>query len=80
MHKPRPSEEGYAHKQQGERRQFALVLRPTPACPDEIKALRFALKGLLRRHGLRCVSIAEIPPDGHEGPRVGVTGETSKGS
>jgi hypothetical protein len=64
MHKPvtttRPPE---LHQSAGARRQFALVLRPEPDCPDVIKALRWGLKGLLRKYHLRCVSLTEIPAD-----------------
>jgi hypothetical protein len=41
---------------------FVLKLRPEPHVTDSIKALRFALKSLLRRFGLRCVSIREEQP------------------
>jgi hypothetical protein len=41
---------------QPQRSIFVLRLVALPNV-DEIKALRFALKSLLRRYGLRCVSI-----------------------
>jgi hypothetical protein len=37
---------------------FVLRLTPLPGV-DGIKALRAALKTLLRRHGLRCISIKQ---------------------
>ena len=37
---------------------FVLRLRPEPRI-DTIRALRAALKVLLLRHGLRCVSLTE---------------------
>jgi hypothetical protein len=37
---------------------FVLRLRPEPGV-DAIRALRWTLKALLRRHGLRCLSIEE---------------------
>jgi hypothetical protein len=43
---------------------FTLTFRPEPGV-DAIKALRAALKELLRRHGLRCVSaVAHIATEG----------------
>jgi hypothetical protein len=36
---------------------FVLKLRPEPQVTDSVKALRAALKELLRRHGLRCIAI-----------------------
>jgi hypothetical protein len=39
---------------------YVLRLRPTPQCPDPIKALRWALKLLLRRCHLRCTSCEEV--------------------
>jgi hypothetical protein len=41
-----------------ERPKFLLVLQPLPRV-DPIRALRWALKRLLRDHGLRCVSVRE---------------------
>jgi hypothetical protein len=35
-----------------------LVLQPEPGV-DAIRSLRWALKGLLRRHGMKCVDIHE---------------------
>jgi hypothetical protein len=43
-----------------ERTRYVLTLVPTPDCADPIRALRWALKGLLRRHHLRCVDLAAI--------------------
>jgi hypothetical protein len=40
-------------------RVFVVKLRPLPHCTDPIKALRSALKTLLRRFGLRCIEISE---------------------
>jgi hypothetical protein len=39
---------------------FRLVLRPTPACIDPVKALRSLLKRALRSYGLRCTSCEEL--------------------
>jgi hypothetical protein len=39
------------------RPKFVLVLQPLPDVTDPIKALRTALKRLLRNHGLRCLSV-----------------------
>jgi hypothetical protein len=64
MHKPLATSRPEHHPSRGHRRQFALVLRPTPDCGDVIKALRWGLKGLLRKHHLRCVSIMEVPTEG----------------
>jgi hypothetical protein len=41
-----------------DRQTFVLLLRPLPGV-NVTRALRWALKGLLRRYGLRCISIAE---------------------
>jgi hypothetical protein len=38
---------------------FTVKLRPLPHCTDPIKALRSALKVLLRRFGLRCIEVNE---------------------
>jgi hypothetical protein len=46
---------------------FVLKLRPEPQVTDPIKALRFALKTLLRRHGLRCLTIYEDSTNSAEG-------------
>jgi hypothetical protein len=43
----------------GSGRVFVVTLRPLPHCADPIKALRGALKVLLRRFGLRCVELSE---------------------
>jgi hypothetical protein len=45
------------------RRQFVLVLRQTPACDNPIRSLKHILKGALRQHKMRCVSIAEVPTE-----------------
>jgi hypothetical protein len=42
---------------------FVLKLRPEPQVVDPIKALRFALKTLLRRHGLKCLTVYEASPN-----------------
>ena len=42
-----------------ERPIFTLVLRPEPGV-EPIRALRAALKVLLRRFGLRCVGLKEL--------------------
>jgi hypothetical protein len=44
---------------------FVVVLKPTIAGIDGIRALRATLKFALRRFGLRCTSAREIcdPPD-----------------
>jgi hypothetical protein len=39
---------------------FRLVLRPTPACPDPIRALRHLLKRALRSYDLKCVSCEAV--------------------
>jgi hypothetical protein len=38
---------------------FTIVLRAEPGVTEPVKALRLALKTLLRRFGLRCVRIVE---------------------
>ena len=43
----------------GRGRVFVVRLRALPHCTDPIKALRSALKTLLRRFGLRCIEISE---------------------
>jgi hypothetical protein len=35
-----------------------MVLQPLPGV-DDIRALRGVLKGLLRQHGMRCISVRE---------------------
>ena len=44
-----------------ERPVYKLSVRGEPGI-DEVKALRFLLKSMLRRFGLRCVSIRREPP------------------
>jgi hypothetical protein len=47
---------------------FVLRLRPEPACADPTRSLRAALKLLLRKFRLRCISIEErAEPAGPEG-------------
>jgi hypothetical protein len=41
---------------------FVLKLRPQPQMTDSIKALRAALRAMLRKYGLRCIA-------GHEESR-----------
>lgn len=41
-------------------RVFTIKLRPLPSVSDPIKALRSALKVLLRRFGLRAVEVSEV--------------------
>jgi hypothetical protein len=41
---------------------FTVQLRPEPQVTDPIRALRFALKFLLRRFGLRAISISDDTP------------------
>jgi hypothetical protein len=38
---------------------YVLKLRPEPHVADPVKALRAALKALLRRHGLKCLTAYE---------------------
>jgi hypothetical protein len=42
------------------RPQYLLRLRPEPHVDNPIRALRLALKLLLRKFGLRCVSAEEV--------------------
>ena len=42
---------------------FTITLRAEPGVNDAIRALRIALKGLLRRHGLRAIGIEEHKGD-----------------
>jgi hypothetical protein len=42
------------------RPQYLIQLRPEPGVNNPLRALRQALKVLLRRFGLRCVSAEEI--------------------
>jgi hypothetical protein len=44
-----------------ERPHFRLLLRAEPGI-DATRALRWALKQLLRKHGLRCTSIEQVQP------------------
>lgn len=41
-----------------ERPTYMVRLQPLPEVEDPIRALRAALKQLLRRHGFRCVEIS----------------------
>jgi hypothetical protein len=41
------------------RRIFIVKLRALPHVKDEIRALRWALKALLRQFGFRCVNLTE---------------------
>jgi hypothetical protein len=41
---------------------YVVTLRAEPNCDDPVRALRAALKLLLRRFGLRCVSVEERKP------------------
>lgn len=43
---------------------FVLRLRAAPGV-DPVRALRAALKVLLRRFGLKAIEVAEEPPAGH---------------
>jgi hypothetical protein len=38
-----------------------MTLQPLPGV-DGIRALRWALKGLLRQHGMRCIELREEGP------------------
>ena len=38
---------------------FVLTLQPLPGVVDPVKALRWILKTVLRRHGMRCVHVCE---------------------
>ena len=40
---------------------FVMTLQPLPGV-DGIRALRWVLKGLLRQHGMKCVSVREEKP------------------
>jgi hypothetical protein len=46
---------------------FVLKLRPEPQVVDPVKALRAALKALLRRHGLKCITAYEDSTNSAEG-------------
>ena len=39
---------------------FVLTLQPLPGAVDEIKALRWVLKRLLRQHGLKCIGLQPV--------------------
>jgi len=55
-HQPSPQEVHRPPKEKG--RRFVVTLVPEPDV-DPIRSLRWALKGLLRRHGMRCVDLHE---------------------
>jgi hypothetical protein len=44
-------------KRAAQRPTFILCLRPEAYVNDPVKMLRWALKALLRKYGLRCVSV-----------------------
>jgi hypothetical protein len=46
------------HRPRKKGRRFVVTLVPLPNV-DPIRSLRWALKGLLRRHGMRCVDLHE---------------------
>jgi hypothetical protein len=50
---------------------FILMLQPLNDGVDEIKALRFVLKRLLRQYGLRCVTLREVH-EAEQNPRVDI--------
>jgi hypothetical protein len=41
---------------------YVVTLRVEPHCVDSTRALRRALKVLLRRFGLRCIDVSEAAP------------------
>jgi hypothetical protein len=43
------------------RPQFIIVLEPEAHVVDPLRALRAALKRLLRTYGLKCISVEEKP-------------------
>jgi hypothetical protein len=43
-----------------DRLQFIIVLEPEKRVVDPIRALRAALKRLLRSYGLRCISVEQV--------------------
>ena len=45
-----------------ERPTYRVVLRPEASVSDPVRALRRALKILLRKCGLRCISVEEVRP------------------
>lgn len=49
-------------KRAAQRPTFILCLRPEAYVNDPVKMLRWALKALLRKYGLRCVSVRPAPP------------------
>jgi hypothetical protein len=51
---------------------FIIHLRPEPGI-DAIRALRAALKSLLRSFGLRCTHISEIPSPASADNRQGIS-------
>jgi hypothetical protein len=51
------------------RQGFVLTLVPEPGT-DAIRELRWVLKGLLRRHHLRCVDLRAEKESGASSPRV----------
>jgi hypothetical protein len=58
---------------------FVLTLQPIPGT-DGVRAMRWVLKTLLRKHGLRCVSIEQTTaPDnqrsGDEQPRAAASAQ-----
>ena len=44
-----------------ERPIFTITLRPEPGV-DALRAIKAALKGLLRHHGLRVIEVREVSP------------------
>lgn len=56
------------HRPAADRPLFRLTLRPEPDVADPLRALRAALKRLLRDHGLRCLAIEEQPTGLHQHP------------
>ena len=40
---------------------YRIDLTPTPAAGDPTRALRRALKALIRQYGLRCVRVEQLP-------------------
>jgi hypothetical protein len=56
----------YTHPTPGKRSsapRYTLTVEPLPNI-DGIKALRWTLKSMLRRHGLKCVAVSE--GEGHK--------------
>jgi hypothetical protein len=52
-----------SHAKKRERGAYVLTVVPEPGV-DAIRSLRWGLKSLLRRHGLRCVDLHEAAGDG----------------